>query len=109
MSCGEPKSGWAKWLETWQPPPTPMTWAEQAQLVKFLVEKWAQLQDHDRCHYYPEIFLTIAKVVRANLQNYSYPKMLPRAEFEAGCKQFQDEIYGPEIGTPIVPTESNNA
>ncbi len=56
-----------------------------------LLEEWAGKQGHDRCWYYPEIFRKIATILGANLD--AVGELPPRAEFEEGCRKYQDEVY----------------
>lgn len=64
----------------------------QKRQVRALIESWAAKQGHDRCWYYPEIFLELAKAV--GLEIGLDPKLPPRAEFEEGCRKYQCEQYG---------------
>jgi hypothetical protein len=60
--------------------------------VKDLIEEWDGKQGHDKCHYYPEIFRAVAAAVGAKLrETHDLP---PLQEFQVGCRQQQDELYG---------------
>ena len=67
------------------------TRAGQVLAVKGAIEEWASKQGHDRCWYYPDIFMRIAQIVEAKID---FPKGLPpRPEFRKGCERFEDGEY----------------
>lgn len=53
---------------------------------------WAYQRGHDRCWYYPDVFLKLCELFDTVPSNH--PDLPPREEFEAGCKRYQDEQYG---------------
>jgi len=60
--------------------------------TKQIVQTWLDEQGHDRCWYYPDLFLKLVKLF--GLSPKLEPKLPPRKEFEAGCARYQDEEYG---------------
>lgn len=66
------------------------TMCQQCDEIKAIVQEWTDKQGHNRCWYYPELFRKLAKILSIKGE----PKQVPRAEFERGCSQFQDEEYG---------------
>ena len=59
--------------------------------ARALLQVWLDKQGHDRCWYYPEIFLELCKLfdVKASL-----PPSLPTLEeFQEGCKKYQIEQF----------------
>lgn len=72
--------------------------------VKKLVEEFANTQGHNKCWFYPDIFNKLAKLLNIPIKQAA----ISRSEFEAGCKQYQDEIFGKketleEILNPLPP------
>lgn len=65
----------------------------QLEGCKQIVSEWLGKQGHDKCHFYPELFKQLAEVLGLKAPEAELP---PRAEFEAGCKRYQDELYGPK-------------
>lgn len=62
--------------------------------IKSLIENWDSKQEHDACHYYPEIFREIAEICGAFLKNqHGLP---PREEFHKGCNKYTNEVYNTE-------------
>ena len=57
-----------------------------------ILQEWANKQGHERCHWHPEVLQELADVF--GIKPTVEPKLPPRAEFEIGCKQYQDEQYG---------------
>lgn len=54
--------------------------------------KWRELQGHDQCWYYPDLFVNLCATLGID---HSLPSPdMPREEFEAGCQRFQDSLYG---------------
>lgn len=60
--------------------------------AKQIIQEWVDKQGHDRCWYYPELFLKLADIfdVKMGVE----PKLPPRTEFEEGCKRYQNDEYG---------------
>jgi hypothetical protein len=65
--------------------------AEKLELIRQAVLDWNNQTGHNRCWYYPLFFKFIAEVVGVDVP--AKPD-ISREEFEAGCKQFQDEEFG---------------
>lgn len=59
--------------------------------LKELLQAWVDKQGHDRCWYYPEIFIAIARELDVDISEM--PILPPRCEFEEGCRRYQDEQY----------------
>ena len=64
----------------------------QIAAVRSALEEWAALQGHDLCHWHPRVLETIAAALGIERASAVLP---PRAEFEEGCRRYQDELYGP--------------
>jgi len=56
-----------------------------------IIQQWVDQQGHDRCWYYPDLFRVLAEL--HDITSELHPKLPHRAEFEAGCKRYQDEEY----------------
>lgn len=64
--------------------------------VRSIVQAWLDKQGHERCWYYPELFEELATVLDVK---QTVPSALPpRAEFEAGCRRYQENEYGKDYG-----------
>ncbi len=62
--------------------------------AKAIVQEWMNQQGHNRCHYYPELFKKLADLYGIK---QTVDSCLPlREEFEAGCRKYQEEEYGPK-------------
>lgn len=55
------------------------------------IQEWADLQGHDRCWYYPDLFQKLVKAFGVTASKS--PQLPPRKEFEEGCKRYQEEEY----------------
>ena len=60
----------------------------QAQEV---LREWIDQQGHDRCWYYPDVFLQLVKIL--DVKATKLPSLPPRAEFEEGCRKYQRNEY----------------
>jgi hypothetical protein len=60
--------------------------------AKTILQDWANKQGHERCHWHPEILQKLADLF--GVEPTVEPELPPRAEFEEGCKRYQDEEYG---------------
>lgn len=58
--------------------------------TKQILTEWVQKQGHDRCWYYPELFEQLIQLYSLEVPPGA---KISRAEFEAGCKRFQDKEY----------------
>jgi len=56
-------------------------------------------QGHDRCHYYPDIFISLLKLFKIDNYNPNLPK---QSEFKKGCEQYQKDEYFAELGKAMV-------
>jgi hypothetical protein len=61
--------------------------------VRATITTWLGTQGHDRCHYYPELFQQLADALHLTRTDGS--GIPDRAAFEAGCRRFADDLYGP--------------
>ncbi len=63
--------------------------------IEQAVRKWINMQDHNRCWYYPEIFQEIIEIleIEVTVSQFVGMNFINREEFEKGCKKYQDEIY----------------
>lgn len=59
--------------------------------IKQAIKKWIDKQGHDKCWYYPEIFKEISDILEIKTDKNIE---IPEEEFELGCKNYQDELYG---------------
>lgn len=55
-----------------------------------ILTEWAEQKGHDNCWYYPEVFKKLCDLFGVTVKPQNLP---PKAEFEAGCKKYQDDIY----------------
>jgi hypothetical protein len=58
--------------------------------VKRLVTEWANKQGHNKCWYFPTLFNELCRVLEITIT----PIKISRSEFEVGCSQYQDELFG---------------
>lgn len=56
------------------------------------MQAWTDKQNHERCWYYPDLFRQLVAVF--GVKSVKAPQLPPRAEFEAGCRRYQDEEFG---------------
>lgn len=75
----------------------PLSEVERLDRARVLLSEWVGKQDHDRCWYYPDIFLQLCDLFGVEV---SIPERVPRMEFERGCRQYQDEEYG-DLGQAV--------
>jgi hypothetical protein len=59
--------------------------------VEAVLNEWIGKQGHDRCWYYPDLFLKLVEI--AGVQPHEEVRLPPRDEFETGCGRYQDEQY----------------
>jgi hypothetical protein len=68
---------------------------QNCEAVKTLIQTWLDKQGHERCWYYPDLFLKLAAILDLKPK---YPPTLPsRDEFEKGCKRYQDQEFGTDV------------
>jgi len=60
--------------------------------TKKILQTWANMQGHDRCWWYPELFEELARI--HDVEQTVEPCLPPREDFEHGCRAYQDEQYG---------------
>lgn len=65
---------------------------ERCKQARAVLARWTTQQGHDRCWYYPDLFRQLAETLGVELPPPA--GLPPRAEFEAGCRRYQDEEYG---------------
>lgn len=59
--------------------------------VRKVLQDWANLQGHARCHWHPEVLQKLCNIVGVKP---TVPIVRPpRAEFEEGCRRFTAEEY----------------
>lgn len=61
------------------------------QQVKEVIQEWVDKQGHDRCWYYPELFMKLAEL--CEITPTTLPSLPPREEFERGCKRYQEKEF----------------
>lgn len=59
--------------------------------AKKVMQTWVDQQGHDRCWYYPELFLQLVEIFE--MTPTRSPCLPARSEFEEGCRRYQDEEY----------------
>lgn len=59
--------------------------------MRTLLQDWTDKQSHDRCWYYPDIFMALCQLL--DVKPSKEPELPPRSEFEKGCCKYQDEEY----------------
>ena len=64
---------------------------EQLQEAKIIIQQWIDKQRHDRCWYYPDLFNQL--VVLFDIKPSKEPFLPPLAEFQEGCKRYQEEEF----------------
>ena len=64
---------------------------EKLNKIKREVEEWVNKQGHDRCWFYPEIFIRIKNILE--IRDCPNPSLPPLEEFEKGCKRYQLEEF----------------
>lgn len=69
-----------------------MSDTEKLQRIEQLVRDWDGKTGHDRCWYYPDLFRQIAGIL--GLELTTTPELPARAEFEEGCRRYQEQEYG---------------
>ena len=63
----------------------------QCDEAKRVTQEWLDKQSHDRYWYYPDLFSNLVKIL--NVRATKTPSLPARAEFEEGCRKYQDEEY----------------
>lgn len=63
--------------------------------TKAILQDWLDKQGHERCWYYPDLFEALAKLHGVTMKES--PSLPARAEFEAGCKKYQEEEFGKSV------------
>lgn len=61
-------------------------------MIKEEVEQWIHKQGHDRCWFYPDIFMKLCEILE--IKPTKLPCLPPLEEFKVGCEQYQREEYG---------------
>lgn len=59
--------------------------------IRKILQEWVDKQGHDRCWYYPELFLEICKILE--ITPSKEPKLPPEEEFKLGCDKYRGEQY----------------
>lgn len=72
---------------------------EKCEKAKSIIQEWSEKQGHDRCWYYPDLFNQLVELFGMELKSGCLP---PRAEFESGCRRYQDEEYAEIDQQPII-------
>jgi hypothetical protein len=63
--------------------------------VKAIIQSWLDKQGHEKCWYYPDLFMNLAGLL--DLQSKHQPALPSRDEFEKGCKRYQDQEFGQNV------------
>lgn len=71
------------------------TLEEKVQKARAVLQEWAGKQGHDRCWYYPDLFIELAKILEVPLS--IDPSLPPLEEFKKGCERYQQEEYKGKI------------
>lgn len=69
------------------------TWLAERARAQKIIKTWLGEQKHEKCWYYPELFVELAKELRVDTRHADWCST-PREEFELGCCKYQDELYG---------------
>jgi hypothetical protein len=64
---------------------------EKIKRIEAIIQEWVDKQGHERCWYYPELFRELGRVL--DIHPSVQPGLPPRAEFEEGCRRYQEEEY----------------
>jgi len=59
--------------------------------AKKIIQEWVDKQGHERCWYYPEMYVRLAEIY--DVKATKMPELPPRKEFEEGCRRYQQEEY----------------
>ena len=63
---------------------------EQVTECRRLLTEWAAKQGHESCHYYPEIFRELARVLKVEIPHPHLPTI---GEFHQGCQRYQNDVF----------------
>jgi hypothetical protein len=56
-----------------------------------ILQGWLDQQSHDRCWYYPDVFVELAKCL--GVERKVNPNLPPIEEFRAGCERYRNQEY----------------
>jgi hypothetical protein len=74
------------------------TGAEQIAQARLILQQWADLKGQDLCFHHPEILRRLCATLGVEppitRDGGPDPSLPPRAKFEAGCREYQDQLYG---------------
>jgi hypothetical protein len=65
--------------------------SEKVKKTKEILQEWVDKQGHDRCWYYPDLFIKLAEIL--DVKPSKEPKLPPLDEFKKGCERYQREEY----------------
>lgn len=68
------------------------------ELLTLIVQEWVAQRGQARCWYYPDLFREICTALGVDPGHAG--ERPPRADFEAGCRRYQEEEYGPREDSP---------
>jgi len=64
---------------------------EKLERAKSVIQEWMDKQGHDRCWYYPDLFMKLAEIF--DVKPSKEPNLPPLQEFKKGCERYQKEEY----------------
>ena len=67
---------------------------EKAIEAKSIIQEWVDKQGHERCWYYPKLFVRLAEIFEVRCSREPYLPSLE--EFREGCERYQGEEYNIE-------------
>jgi len=59
--------------------------------TKEIIQTWLDQQGHDRCWYYPDLFMQLVNLY--GLTPSKLPSLPPKSEFEEGCRRYQEQEF----------------
>lgn len=74
--------------------------SEKLQKATNSLQKWVNKQGHDKCWYYPDIFLELCQIF--DIEPHSHPNLPSPEDFNKGCLRYQKEIYAERSWKPPV-------
>lgn len=65
--------------------------SEKVGKARSVIQEWMDKQGHDRCWYYPDLFMELATIFEVQPSKES--GLPPLEEFKKGCERYQQEEY----------------
>lgn len=64
---------------------------DKLERVRGIVKRWAQARGHDRCWYYPELFMELCRELDIEVPPTCVE--ISEAEFKEGCNKFRKGLF----------------